>query len=149
MLYYEDITLNNIRRSTDTHEVTAEAIKTFASEFDPMPFHLDEDVARQTPMGRLFASSIHTIAIAVKLTRGLSDEKMAVIAGLGWQDVKLPHPVFAGDELHIESEFIEKRLSRSKPEHGIITTQIRVFNQDNVLTAQLNLSSLVLQKPDS
>ncbi len=147
MNYFEDVELHQVMRSSNEYAVSKEAIITFAEEFDPMPFHIDEEFAKQTPFGKLFASSVHTVAIAIRMTRDVGGEDMAVVAGLGWQDVKLPHPVFADDRLHIEVEFIEKRLSQSKPGHGIVTSQIRVFNQDDTKVAQLNLSTLVLCRP--
>jgi len=91
MLYFEDIPLHETRESTATHLVTADEIKNFAGEWDPMPFHVDEEVAKLTPMGKLFASGVHSIAISVRLGHTMMDREIAVLAGLA--GCALPHTV--------------------------------------------------------
>ncbi|HSC76293.1 MAG TPA: MaoC/PaaZ C-terminal domain-containing protein [Pseudomonadales bacterium] len=147
MLYFDDIHLHEIQQSTATHWVTAEDIKRFASEWDPMPFHLDEEVAKLTPMGRLFASGAHNIAISIKLSHTMMERQVAAIAGLGWQDVRFPLPVFAGDVLHLRTEIVDKRVSQSKPDRGIITTLITLLNQDDAVVTEYKILTMVLRKP--
>lgn len=146
MQFYEDITVGNRIVGEETYAVTAEEIKSFAGKWDPMPFHLDEEAAKQSPLGRLFASSIHTIAIAVQLSHRLHRDSMAVVAGLGWDEVRFPLPVCPGDQLRVEAEVVSKRESASKPDRGICVNQLSVFNQDGLLVAQINIASLVLKR---
>lgn len=147
MLYFEDMLLHEIRHSTATHLVTADEIRNFASEWDPMPFHVDEDIAKLTPMGKLFASGVHSIAISVRLGHTMMDREIAVIAGLGWQDVRFPLPVFAGDTVRLKTEIIDTRVSGSKPDRGIVTTHISLLNQDDAVVTEYKLLSMVQRKP--
>lgn len=147
MLYYEDIVIGTRVVGEETYAVTADEIKSFAGEWDPMPFHLDEELAKQSPMGRLFASSIHTIAVAVKLSHRLHRDEMAVVAGLGWDEVRFPLPVCVNDRLRVEAEVVSKRESRSKPDRGICVNQLSVFNQDGQLVAEIKIASLVSRHP--
>jgi acyl dehydratase len=112
-----------------------------------MPFHVDEAVAKLTPMGGLFASSAHTISVGIKLSYSLSDHEIAAIAGLGWNDVRFPLPVMAGDTLRITSELVEKRESRSKPDRGIVVSQNRLYNQKDELVAEYKISTMMWRKP--
>ena len=144
MLYYEDIELNKVMVSDERYIFSGDDIMSFARKYDPMPFHLDRAIAEAGIMGKLFASSIHTIAIAFKLTHSISKDDAAIIAGLGWQDVKFPHPVFEGDRIYVESEFIEKRVSASQPDKGIIVNEIRVLNQNDVLVTSFKVSNLIM-----
>ena len=147
MLYFEDIDIGMRQASPAAYTVTKQEIIEFAQNWDPMPFHIDEAVAAQSPIGKLFASSIHTIALGVKLSHSIQSMDLAVIAGLGWQDVRFPHPVCAGDTLRVETEVLDKRESRSKPDRGIMTTEIRIINQDDILCASYSIINLVFRRP--
>lgn len=147
MIFYEDILLHETRQSTATYTVTADDIKQFAAQWDPMPFHLDEAIAQMTPMGNLFASGVHGIAISIKLGHSMMDREVAVIAGLGWQDVRFPLPVFVGDVLRLKTEVIAKRISNSKPDRGIITSHNTLINQDDAIVTEYKLLSLVQRQP--
>ncbi len=149
MLYYEDIHLNQPRYSDETYTVTADDIKQFASQWDPMPFHLDEEVAKFSPIGKLFASGIHSVAIGIRLSHTMMEKDLAVIAGLGWNDVRFPMPVCVGDVLRMKSEIIEKRVSQSKPDRGIIISLNSLINQDDVVVTEYKISTLMLRQPES
>ncbi len=147
MQFYEDIPIGMRVESTESFTFTAEEIKSFAGTWDPMPFHLDEGIAKASPIGALFASSIHTIAVGVKLTHTMLQEEVAAIAALGWQDVRFPKPVFAGDSVRIRSEIIEKRESKSKADRGIITSLNAVINQHGDVVAEYKIMTMILKKP--
>jgi len=147
MKFYEDMPLGLSAEPEARFTFTAEDIKSFASEWDPMPFHIDEELARQSPVGKLFATSIHTIAASVKLNHTAMTEPMAVVAGLGWQDVRFPLPVCAGDTIRVRSEVVDRRESQSRPDRGIVTSQISVFNQHDQLVCEYKILTLVLKKP--
>lgn len=136
-----------LRASTETYTVSKQEIIDFAKQWDPMPFHIDESVAQQSPIGKLFASSIHTIALGVKLSHSIEPIDLAVIAGLGWQDVSFPHPVCAGDSLRVETEVVAKRESRSKADRGIMTSEVRIYNQDDTLCASFKIINLMYKRP--
>ncbi len=149
MLYFEDIQLHEVMQSSATYPVTADDIKRFAGEWDPMPFHLDEAVAAMTPIGQLFSSGAHNIAISIKLSHTMMERPVAAIAGLGWQDVRFPLPVCAGDVLRLRTEIIDKRVSQSKPDRGIVTTLITLLNQDDAIVTEYKILTLVLRRLDS
>ena len=147
MKYFEDIELNAPRYSPNGHTVSAEEIITFAKQWDPMPFHIDEEIARQSPIGKLFASSAHTISIGIKLSHDMMEKDIAVIAGLRWNDLRFPLPVCAGDTLRLQSEIIEKRESRSKPDRGMITSLNTLINQNDEVVAEYKIVTMMFRKP--
>lgn len=147
MKYLEDIVLHNPRFSPRAHAVTAEEIKRFAAEWDPMPFHLDEELAKLSPIGKLFASSAHTVAIGLRLSHDMMEKDIAVIAGLGWNDLKFPKPVCPGDSLRLKSQIIEKRESQSKPDRGIIVSLNELYNQNNELVAEYKITTMMFRRP--
>jgi acyl dehydratase len=148
MLYFEDIQLNAPRHSDESYTVTTEDIKQFAAQWDPMPFHLDEEIARLSPIGKLFASGIHSVAIGIRLSHTMMEKNLAVIAGLGWTDVRFPVPVCTGDVLRMKSEIIEKRISQSKPDRGIIISLNQLINQHDQVVTEYKISTLMMRKPE-
>jgi acyl dehydratase len=146
--YFEDMPVGTSSASDETYTFTAAGIKDFASQWDPMPFHIDEEMAKQTPLGKLFACSAHTISCGIRLTHSHMVEPVAAVAGLGWNNVNFPMPVCAGDTVRLESEVIEQRASRSKPDRGIVVSRNRLFNQDNELVAEFDISTMILKRPE-
>lgn len=128
--YFEDFAVGQTFRSK-TYEITAEKIKAFASEFDPQPFHVDEEAAKGTFFKGLAASGWHTASIAMKLLVE-SDIKIAggTIGG-GAEDLRWPKPVRPGDVLRLDAEVLETRRSRSRPELGIVKVRLTMRNQDD------------------
>src|SRR5512133_2374137 len=100
--------------------IEAERIKSFAAEFDPQPFHLDEQTARGTFFGGLAASGWHTAAVTMRLLVDSDLKPVGGIIGAGFDEFRWPHPVRPGDELRIECEILEVRASRSRPEQGLM-----------------------------
>ena len=149
--YFEDIVVDAPpRESTESYKVSAEEIKRFAAEFDPMPFHLDEEAAAQSAMGALCASGMHTIALALKLAHKMSqntDHGRAVLAGLGWDEVRFTAPVFVDDELRVRAWVCDKRPSQSKADRGIVRTRIEIFKQDGTVVAHYTAASLIRRRP--
>lgn len=146
MRYYEDFKINIPHTSECDYEVTKEAIIDFASQWDPMPFHLDEEVAKASPLGKLFASSIHTVAIGVKLAHTMMKEETAMVAGLGWDELRFLVPVCAGDRLRVRSQLISKRESKSQPDRGILVALNEVLNQRGEVVATYRISSMILMR---
>lgn len=148
MLYFEDIHLNQPRHSDETYTVSADDIKKFAAQWDPMPFHLDENIAALSPIGKLFASGAHSICIGIKLSHTMMEKDLAVIAGLGWNDVRFPVPVCVGDVLRMKSEVIEKRASQSKPDRGIIVSLNSLINQNDQVVTEYKIATLLQRQPE-
>ena len=90
-------------------------IKGFAAEFDPQPFHLDDAAARSTMFGGLAASGWYTAAVTMRLLVESELKPAGGIIGIGFDEFRWPRPVRPGDELHVESEVLEVRPSKSRP----------------------------------
>ena len=148
MKFYEDFEVGIVHHSQQEHELTKEEIMSFCAEWDPMPFHVDEAAAEQSFVGKLFTSSIHTVAIGSKLAHSMKKEEAAMVAGLGWDNVRFHAPVCVGDRLKVRSYIAAKRESKSKPDQGILTSTIEVINQDEVMVASYDFSSLIMKRPD-
>jgi acyl dehydratase len=126
--FFEDFVVGQTFHS-GTKEITAERIKSFAAEFDPQPFHLDEDAAKDSLFGGLAASGWHTAAVTMRL---LVDSDLKVAGGTigaGGEDLRWLRPVRPGDVLRIEAEVTEVRPSRSRPELGIVKIRLTTLNQ--------------------
>jgi acyl dehydratase len=112
--------------------IDEDRIKSFAAEFDPQPFHFDAEAARKSLFGGLAASGWHTAALTMRLLVESEIKPVGGIVGAGFDEFRWPRPVRPGDELRVESEVLEVRASKSRPEQGIIkvrtTTQIFVGN---------------------
>jgi acyl dehydratase len=114
-----------------TLRVDAAAIKTFAAQFDPQPFHLDEDAARGSFFGGLAASGWHTAALSMRLLVESTFRPAGGIIGSRAEEMKWPRPVRPGDELHLEAEVLEVRASSSRPGQGFVKCRTNTLNQDN------------------
>lgn len=127
LLHFEDFTVGE---SIDlgTYEVTTEEIKTFAREFDPQFFHLDEERAKSSVLGGLSASGWHTCGM---LMRMMVDGYLARTAGMGspgLDEVKWLKPVYAGESLRGRMTVLAKRQSRSRPEMGLISMRWEAYS---------------------
>jgi acyl dehydratase len=126
--FFEDFAVGQKFRS-GTVAVTVEAIKAFAAQFDPQPFHLDEEAARASVFGGLAASGWHTAAMGMRLMVESDLHPAGGNIGAGVEDIRWPRPVRPGDVLHVEGEVIETRASRSRPELGIVRIRATTYNQ--------------------
>ena len=125
--------------------VDEERIKSFAAEFDPQPFHLDEEGARSTIFRGLAASGWHTAALTMRLLVESDLKPAGGIVGAGFDEFRWPRPVRPGDELRLESEVLEVRPSKSRPEQGLIKVRTTTLNQ-NADAVQILLANLVVPR---
>ena len=128
--------------------VDKEQIKAFAAEFDPQPFHLDEDAARDTIFRGLAASGWHTAALTMRLLVESEIEPAGGVVGAGFDEFRWPRPVRPGDELHIESEVLEVRPSRSRSNQGVIKVRTTTLNQNNE-AVQVQIANLIVPRRQS
>jgi acyl dehydratase len=126
--YLEDFAVGQIYGSGKLR-VDADQIKSFAAQFDPQPFHLDEQAARNTFFRGLAASGWHTAALTMRLLVESELKPAGGIVGAGGE-LSWPRPARPGDELHLESEILEVRPSKSHPEQGLIRVRTTTLNQD-------------------
>lgn len=108
------------------------------------PIHVDRHYAAQTEFGRPLVNSCYTLALVTG--QSVTDVSLNVIANLGWDEVRLPHPVFEGDTVYSRSEVLEVRASRSRPEAGIVTVRTEGFNQDGVVVISFRRTVLVYRR---
>lgn len=128
-LYLEDLHVGQ-RFTSGEYRIEAERMKAFAAEFDPQPFHLDELAAKDSVFQGLAASGWYTAAVAMRLlvTSGL--RVAGGLVGLGGE-ISWPRPTRAGDTLRVESEILEIKPSKSKPNQAIVTIRSTTLNQNN------------------
>jgi acyl dehydratase len=130
MLYLEDFRPGQ-KFGSGRMRVEAERMKSFAAEFDPQPFHLDEGTARDTFFKGLAASGWHTTAMTMRLLVDGAFKPAGGIIGAGFEELRWPRPVRPGDELHVESEVLEVRPSKSRPDQGLIKVRTTTLNQND------------------
>lgn len=127
--------------------IEAERIKSFAAEFDPQRFHLDEAAARDTLFQGLAASGWHTAAATMRLLVDGELKPAGGIVGAGFDELTWPRPVRPGDELRVESEILEVRPSKSRPSQGMIKVRTVTLNQSGD-PVQITVGNLiVLRRP--
>ena len=140
--YLEDFAVGQKYRSARL-PVDAAAIKTFASAFDPQPFHLDEEAARSTFFGGLAASGWHTAALTMRLLVESDLRPAGGIIGARGEELTWPRAVRPGDELEVETEVLEVRPSGSRPRHGFVKFRTTTLNQRQEPVQVLVMSLLV------
>jgi len=115
------------RFTSGTHLIDEEQIKAFAQQFDPQPFHLDAEAAKETLFAGLVASGWHTAAISMRLMV----ERLPLIGGIvgAGGELAWPAPTRPGATLHVESEILELSPSRSHPDRGMATIRSETVNQ--------------------
>ena len=132
MKYWEDM---EVGRETvfGSYAVTREEVLEFAHQYDPQPFHVDDEAAAKTHFGRIAASGWHTGAISMRvIVDALSREPQTSLGSPGIDELRWLKPVYPGDTLTVSGEILDKTPSRSKPELGTIRTRTVVTNQDGV-----------------
>ena len=146
--YLEDLHVGD-RFGSDAFAVTEQDIITFARDFDPQPFHLDRTAAEQSVFKELVASGWHTAAMSMKLFVTGELHLAGGSVGLGVDELRWPRPVKAGDTLRLETEILEVRPSKSKPDRGIIRIRNVTTNQDGQVVQTFVASVLVRRRPAS
>ena len=147
-LYYEEFSVGQkfdhaIRRTvTETDNILFTPMT-----HNPARLHLDEEYCREhTEFGQRIVNSCFTLALMVGVS--VYDTTLGTtVANLGWDEVRFPRPVFHGDTLRAESEVLEMRDSKSRPDNGIVIFAHRAYNQKDELVAECKRSALMLRKP--
>jgi acyl dehydratase len=144
--YLEDFAAGQVYKSGRL-QVDAEQIKSFAKQFDPQPFHLDEEAAKDTIFRGLAASGWHTAALTMRLLAEGEFRPADGIIGVGFDELSWPRPVRPGDELHATSEVLEVRPSKSRPDRGLIRVRTTTFNQKDETVQIFTGNLLVPRRP--
>ena len=144
-LFLDDLHVGQ-RFFSASQTVGADEIMRFAGEFDPQPFHLDEDAAARSPFAGLVASGWHTAALTMRLLVKGGAPIAGGIIGVG-VEIAWPAPTRPGDELQVVSEVTEVRPSRTKPNRGIVVLRSETRNQRGEVVQVLTSKLVVYRKP--
>jgi acyl dehydratase len=143
-LYLEDFAPGQSFASPSA-SMDADAIKAYARQFDPQPFHLDEGAAERTFFKGLAASGWHTVSMTMRL---LVDGGLPIaggIIGAGVDEIRWPRPTRPGDTLRLITEVLDVRPSKSRPEQGLMKVRTTTFNQKDE-PVQVMVSNLVVPR---
>lgn len=143
LLYFDDLHVGQ-RWTSGEHLLDEDQIRAFSRQFDPQPFHLDAEAAKDSLFGELVASGWHTAAITMRL---LVESGLPLAGGLIGVEgaITWPRPTRPGAVLHVESELIELRPSRTRPDRGLITIRNETRNQHGE-TVQVLVAKLVVPR---
>ncbi len=144
--FLEDLQVGD-RFGSGTVQVTEQGIVDFAKDFDPQPFHLDLDAAQRSVFRGLAASGWHTAAMSMKLFVTGELHLAGGSIGLGVDRLEWPRPVRPGDTLRLETEIVEVRPSKSKPDRGIIRIRNVTTNQNGEVVQTFLANVLVRRRP--
>lgn len=144
-LFFEDFRPGDV---TDTGSVTVtrEEIVAFARQFDPQPFHVDEEAARRSPFGGLIASGWHTAALCMRLVVALLGPGSGSLGSPGVDELRWLKPVRPGDELSVRVEVMEAIPSRSKPDRGLVKLRYTMRNQNGEDVMTMIALGMVLRR---
>jgi acyl dehydratase len=146
-LYYEEFSVGQVfdhpirRTITETDNVLITTMT-----HNPAALHLDAEYMKKTEFGRPLVNSCLTLGLMVGISVNDTTHGTTV-ANLGWDEVRFPKPLFPGDTIRVETEVLELRESRSRPNNGIVIFAHRAYNQDDVLVGECKRSALMLRKP--
>jgi acyl dehydratase len=146
-LYFEEFHVgltfqHPIRRTvTETDNVLFTAMT-----HNPAQLHLDEEYGKTTEFGARIVNSLFTLGLMIGISVG-ETTLGTTVANLGMEEVRFPKPVFHGDTLHVETEVLELRESKSRPQNGIVVFAHRAINQRGEIVASCKRSALMLRKP--
>lgn len=137
MKYLEDFAVGQVM-DFPPRTVSEDEIIAFARDYDPQPFHLDKEAAKQSLFGGLCASGWHTAGLMMRMLVDHMIGKYASMGSPGIDQLRWVKPVFPGDTLHLRGEVLDVKFSQSKPDRGVITTRYEMTNQkgETVLTMQ-------------
>ncbi len=146
-LYFEEFTVGEKFQHTMRRTITeADNVWFSALTHNTAPLHLDAEYMKGTEFGRPIINSCLTLAFMVGISIG-DTTVGTTVANLGWDEVRFPKPLYPGDTIHIETEVLELRDSKSRPDNGIVIFAHRAFNQNDELVGECKRSALMHRKP--
>lgn len=146
--YYEEFQVGDIYEHRPGRTITQnENIWFTLLTMNTHPMHFDEEYAKASEFGKCIVCSPFTVALMVGMS--VSDVSQKAIANLGWGDIKLTHPLYAGDTLYAESEVLAKRESKSRPGAGVVSVKTIGTNQDGVVVCTFERTMLIARQGHS
>ena len=146
MRYFEDVTVGD-RFTGGPVTVEAGEIVAYAEKFDPQPFHLDAEAAKDTLFRGLAASGWHTAGMTMRMIVGSDAELAGGYIGMGVDQISWPRPTRPGDVLRIEMEVLEVRRSAKRPDQGVLRVKTTTFNQDDEVVQTMIANLLAPGRP--
>ena len=144
--YFEDLHVNQVIKHSNGRTVTEmDNVLFSALTMNTQPLHLNEDFASRTEFGHRIVNGLFTLALATGLTVADLTEG-TIVANLGYENVRHPHPMFHGDTLYVETEVLDKRESRSRPNAGIVRFRHTGRNQHGVTVLEFERTTLILKR---
>ncbi|WP_033293897.1 MaoC family dehydratase [Amycolatopsis jejuensis] len=144
--WFEDYPEGAVYEFGDT-TVTEEEIIEFATKYDPQSFHVDPAAAKEGPFGGLIASGWHTTSLMMRMFADHYLSKVASLGSPGIDDLRWPRPVRPGDRLRMRATITESRRSQSKPDRGLVRTQMELFNGADELVFSASAVNFVAVRP--
>ncbi|HEY2204936.1 MAG TPA: MaoC family dehydratase [Pseudonocardia sp.] len=145
--WFEDLPMGTVVQHATRRTVTETDNVLFTTmTMNPAPLHLDADYAAGTEFGRPLVNSMFTVALVV----GLSVPELTlgtIVAQLGMDSIAFPAPVFPGDTIRVETEVVDSRESRSRPDTGVVVFEHRAFNQRDELVCRARRTGLMHRRP--
>lgn len=145
-VYFEDLSEGE-RTEFGAHEVTETEITRFASKYDPQPFHVDTEAAAESMFGGLIASGWHTAAVCMRLLVDGHLADAASLGAIGVDELRWPNPTRPGDVLSVEFEVLEKRISESHPERGLVRSQVTGLDSTGEIKLKMRPLALYARRP--
>ena len=145
-LYFEEFSVGQKIDHTIRRTITeADNVWFSALTHNPAPLHIDEEYMKGTEFGQRIVNSCLTLGLMVGISVG-DTTVGTTVANLGWDEVRFPNPLFHGDTIRIETEVLELRESKSRPENGIVIFAHRAYNQHDKLVGECKRSALMHRK---
>ena len=146
MKYLEDFAVGQVM-DFPPRTVSEDEIIAFARDYDPQPFHLDKEAAKQSLFGGLCASGWHTAGLMMRMLVDHMIGKYASMGSPGIDQLRWVKPVFPGDTLHLRGEVLEVKFSQSKPDRGVITTRYEMTNQKGETVLMMQGKGMYARRP--
>lgn len=146
-LYFEQFSVGQVFDHPIRRTITeADNVLLTTMTHNPAALHLDAEYMKNTEFGRPLVNSCLTLSLMVGISVNDTTHGTAV-ANLGWDEVRFPKPLFHGDTIRVESEVLEMRESKSRPNSGIVTFAHRAYNQDDELVGICKRTALMHKQP--
>ena len=143
--HFENYTVGEVRKTPGRTITETDNTWFTLLTMNTHPMHFDKEYAKASEFGKVIVCSPLTVALMVGMS--VTDVSQKAVANLGWDEVRFPKPVFVGDTLHIVTEVLELRASKSRPDAGIVTFLHQAFNQRGELVASCKRSGLQRKRP--
>lgn len=146
-LYYEEFEIGKVLRHAPTRTITETDNLLFSTmTMNPQPLHLDAEFSKHTIHGQRLVNSIFTLGVVGGIP--VADTTLGTTHGnLGFSEIRFPNPVFHGDTIHVETEVLDKRESKSRPDAGIVFFLHRGINQRGEVVCECRRTGLMMKHP--